>query len=421
MGYILLASHSAFGIPSTSAPVFEATTFAGIFGRRTKTAVVFDGIRLADCGTAVRSKILTALAREHDASLHPDSEFEDDCATHMTAHDWRRDGARVAVKTAQLQWNTAARFWSGDSNSYGARWGLKFRKVLLGTDDAKQPFDELHLAAYTPRGVYLYKHDLTSGVSTSGRATAASGHDIVFAGPRNEASWEAVLDETILPRLDGPDSGCERLGFVRFDDERMSAAYKQHPPTTTEVTYEGVPLSEASSAARGALLTSLAREVDGMLHPDSEVTDPLPGLRVDGRKRGPNQAVYSWRRDGLRIACKGAQLKWDRTNKIWELRFSNIKLGYSGSRPKGGGSTPLAKPREFDELYLALYTPRAVYVYRHDLLLGVTKTGKRTESAGHTIKICGPRGVEDWQSALDIAVLPKLDGSGCELLAVVKW
>lgn len=171
-------------------------------------------------------------------------------------------------------------------------------------------------------------------------------------------------------------------------------------------------------AARGALLTAMVREVDGWLHAPAAIDDPLPGVRVDGRRRGAHQAAYSWRRDAVRVACKSAQFKWDRSNRCWELRFSNVKLGYTGSRPRGSA---LAAPREFDELLLAVYTPRALYIYRHDLLLGVTPAGKRTAVHGHDIKLCGPRGQTEWARALDDAVLPKLDASGCTRLAVVEW
>ena len=117
------------------------------------------------------------------------------------------------------------------------------------------------------------------------------------------------------------------------------------------------------------------------------------------------------------MEVKCAQLKWDRSNRIWELRFSNIKLGYAGKAPK----STLPQPRDFDELLLAMYTPRGVIVYRHDLLFGVTAAGKRTASAGHVIKLCGPRGQEEWARALDETLLRALDRSGCERIAEVRW
>ena len=146
--------------------------------------------------------------------------------------------------------------------------------------------------------------------------------------------------------------------------------------------------------------------------------DPVPGIRVDGKRRGPQQAPYAWRRDETRVACKGAQLKWDRSNRCWEVRWSNVKLGYTGRRP---ADEVLARPRDFDELILALYTPRSVLAYRHDLSLGVVPAGKRTASAGHGIKLTGPRGQEDWERALEDHILPALDASRCERLAEVRW
>ena len=38
----------------------------------------------------------------------------------------------------------------------------------------------------------------------------------------------------------------------------------------------------------------------------------------------------------MRVACKAAQLKWDKANRCWELRFSNVPLGYAGTKPRAG-------------------------------------------------------------------------------------
>ena len=54
-------------------------------------------------------------------------------------------------------------------------WKLLFQDVKLAYGDAPAAFDELLLAVYTPRGVYLYRHDLRLGVSTRGKKTAAAG------------------------------------------------------------------------------------------------------------------------------------------------------------------------------------------------------------------------------------------------------
>ena len=120
-------------------------------------------------------------------------------------------------------------------------------------------------------------------------------------------------------------------------------------------------------------------------------------------------APYDWLRDGRRVACKSAGLTWDAGTRRWKLLFQSVKLGGEGEEAA------------FDELLLAAYTPRGIYLYRHDGRLGVSTNGKETAATGSVIKVLGPCGEEKWASALDGAVLPKLDERGCERLAVVRW
>ena len=132
------------------------------------------------------------------------------------------------------------------------------------------------------------------------------------------------------------------------------------------LTYSGVPLAELSGVPRGKTLTSLARQIDAERHLGAQIADAVAGVRVDGGKRAQVNAPYDWQRNGKRIACKSSQLTWDKSNRYWQLLFNNVKLAY--------GYAPAA----FDELLLAAYTPRGVYLYRHDLRFGVTTHGKRT-------------------------------------------
>ena len=77
---------------------------------------------------------------------------------------------------------------------------------------AAAPFDELLLAAYTPRGVYIYRHDQRTGASTNGKHTARLGHSVQFGGPRGEPDWRPAL-EAALSKMD---AGGELLAFVDF-------------------------------------------------------------------------------------------------------------------------------------------------------------------------------------------------------------
>ena len=62
-----------------------------------------------------------------------------------------------------------------------------------------------------------------------------------------------------------------------------------------------------------------------------------------------------------------------------------------------------------------------VHVYRHDGRLGVSTAGKQTAASGRAIAVVGPRNEPCWRSALDGAMLPKLEESGCERVAEVVW
>ena len=109
------------------------------------------------------------------------------------------------------------------------------------------------------------------------------------------------------------------------------------------------------------------------------------------------------------MACKSSGLKWDAHKQLWKLQFHNVKL-------RGEGADAA-----FDELLLATYTPRGIYVHRHNGRLGVSRTGKEMAVRGSEIRIYGPRNEADWAKALDETLLPKLEAGGCKGLAVVRW
>ena len=165
----------------------------------------------------------------------------------------------------------------------------------------------------------------------------------------------------------------------------------------------GIPLGDCSGQARGHRLSRVIREVDERLHAGAEFADAIAGERADGGKRAPFQAQYSWQRDGARVACKSGALMWEASLLRWTFRFTDVK-------PAG----------TYDELLLAAYTPKGLYVYRHDGRLGLSKNGVSTATTGRAIHVYGPRNMESWQSALDGTILPKLDAN-CERVAQIEW
>ena len=411
---LLLASSAAAALlSSATAPrKFDAATFSGILDQRTRTSTTYHGLPLADYTNVGRSKVLKTITRIVDADAHPNAEFEDSTPGSRTdgrkrsqaqaTYDWLRDGQRVLTKGAMLSWDINKEFWQ-----------LQFSNVKLALDENPAVFDELLLALYTPRGAYLYRHDLTTGVSTNGKSTAAVGHMINIFGQKHEENWSSALDDTLLPKLD--ESGCKRLAFVPFDDERFQAALADHPTSATAGAYVGVPLFDISARLRSQLLISTVREIDAALHPVAIIADPIAGTRIDGRKRGLHQAPYSWLRDGKRVACKSAQLKWDCGRRGWILYFSNVKLAYKG------------EPAAFDELLLTAYTPRGVYVFRYDLSggqqlsFGVSTNGKLTPQTGHVVHFSGKSNERDWRVSFDETLLPKIEAAGWETVALIDW
>ena len=293
-------------------------------------------------------------------------------------YDWQRDGVRVACKSAQLRWHRQI-----------SRWELCFRNIPFAVPNVRQAvFDELLLVAYTPAGVHLFRHDLSTGVTTNGKRTATHGHNVIFAGPRDEASWEISL-ESIIEKME---ASCEHISSASFDDPRLQEATSATPLSLTSQAFEGVPLADLSAKVRGDMLQSLVRRVDeGWLHPGAAFAD------ADTKD---STRAYSWTRDGRRIVCKSAALRFDKKSAMWRLTVRDVKLPLAGVRESS-----------FDELLLAAYTPAGLHIVRHDLRTGVGTLGKSTEVGGHSIQFNGPHREIDWRVAFETVLEKLLDAS----------
>ena len=143
-------------------------------------------------------------------------------------------------------------------------------------------------------------------------------------------------------------------------------------PTTTHGAYAGVPLADINEKARGDILQGVAKRV--MQERMSErAIDLPPGTRVDGRKRGRNQATCDFGIVERRQEVKSAQLAWNKDKQRWEAKWQAIKRDL------------------YDDLLLVLYTPSGLYLFNHDHVFGVSTSGKKTESSGKVVNACGPR------------------------------
>ena len=72
----------------------------------------------------------------------------------------------------------------------------------------------------------------------------------------------------------------------------------------------------------------------------------------------------------------------------------------------------------FDRLFIWLCTPIQLFLYEHDMLVGVSSSGRATEVYGQTVQFYGSVAAEGWDAALG-QISARLDApsNGCQLLA----
>lgn len=370
---------------------FQAAEFYHLIDSvRTVTHSTFEGVPLATLGGQCRGQILASVARGVDANLHRNAKVSDPVAglcvnqyrrgAHNAEYDWHRGEIRVECKSSQLIW--------GRTNS---SWRLHFRNIKFGL------FDELQLAIFTPLEVWVYRHDLKFGVSSAGKATSALGHAVIVYGPSGESNWMTAW-QAIIDKLDSNASACEKLARLRLDDPLIVSALGLHMERTTArlttLAYAQTPLISVGNSARGKCLEQIVRDIDQRVH---------PYVKFESMEK---QTDFDWLRGGCRIECKSSMLHWNMSSKTWYVSFHGLK----GLRQNNA---------VFDELLLVIYSPLGLFVYRHDLELGVASNGQATSTRGHRVYIYGVCKEEDWRISLR-TILGKLD-SGCERVAFVSW
>ena len=85
-----------------------------------------------------------------------------------TEYDFKMDGRRYEVKSAQLTWKKRDK-----------RWCAMWHKVK------KDSHDILLLVLYSPSGLSIYEHDGVFGVTTYGKAQESSGGCVCVCGKCN--------------------------------------------------------------------------------------------------------------------------------------------------------------------------------------------------------------------------------------------
>ena len=163
---------------------------------------------------------------------------------------------------------------------------------------------------------------------------------------------------------------------------------KNITPSVTYNTYKGLPLADLSEKERGDNLENVVRNVVEEITGEKS-HKPDPGTTLTGKKRARTSAPFDFYLTSRKCEVKSSQLGWDKDKKCFRAKFSNIKQNM------------------YDDLYLALYTPSGVYIYKHDDKYGISTTGKTQESCGGKISIWAPRNEESIDVATNV-VLDKL-------------
>ncbi|CAK0872149.1 unnamed protein product [Prorocentrum cordatum] len=386
--------------------ILQASSFSNILqASNANTSDVFAGAPLSTITPSLRGDVIAEVARQVDAEVNPRSIFErgvlGNCCNgsrrgpNIMEYDWLRDGLRVECKSSKMSWVPSRKSWE-----------FAFYHIKIAHGEARRvaAFDELLLVLYTPTHLYFYRHWGTFGLRSAGRLTSTVGHQLRISSGGGIEDWRLALKH-VLGKLDDGANSCERLSIMPLADNRIQHALDSRCNVTQKI-FNGCPLFEVTPATRGKRLEVLTRRVDRIVNPCAEMKWPDSGYCVGGlQRRGVHRAVCDWHRDDIRVECKSSQLQWDKHRKRWLFQFQNVKFSI---------------PPSFDELLLAFYTPRGVYIYRHDLRFGISSCGVATSVRGHRIGVYGPCQEADWQVALD-TMINKIGESGCDRVAFVRW
>ena len=362
---------------------FGASEFKHIWADAGRTAEIYNNHPLAVMNSRRRSMVLEDWTRKMLEETMTNCLIQDPIpgkridgrrrGVYNAEYDFLLNRRRVEVKSSQLQWQDG-----------GRNWKVYFYGLKLGA------FDDLYLVIFSPQWLDLIKHDLTTGIGRPGplrECSRSSGIQICGNG-----EWTEALD-TVLAKL------CERgksehLCRKSIDDCKQLC--ESHAGCTHQFYHE-VPLASMNPALRGLAVERIVMELDHRINSSSIFAEPGPEDAIDGSRRGKHRASYDWIRDGKRIEVKHSQLSFAENRRHWYCTFSKVK------------STC------FDELLLAIYSPRGLDIFKHDGSYALSTSG-----ASEDIWLRAGTRALDWPSALQ-TIEAKLESNGCPRIAQILW
>ena len=391
----------------------DPSRFKHIVDHLSETCVAYGDDPLAKIPEQRRGMLLETLSRGMLQRSYPDRRVQNACSSLTCVNGRRRDtrtaewdctlgSQRAELKSAKLCFVPGLQTW---------RVSFQNVKLMKGGDCPGQPFDELYLLIYTPGSFYLLQHDLQTGVSTRGARTQTQGHVITVYGRCGQTFWKDALD-TILTKLMLRGS-CELVREASKTDSQVLALYADLLLSTqhfSERAYEDVPLSQISPSTRALRVQQIAMEIDKMEHPDGIFTN-ASGEMVDGRRRGSHNAAVDWIRDGVRIEVKHAKVRFDPGPARWRCTFANIKHG----------STNSSCNAYFDELWLVMYSPGGLDLFKHPRYCSnLSSRGVSTLTDGKALEVLGQKDQLCVKASVQ-RITAKLEAAHAEHFCTIPW
>ena len=374
----------------------DASQFKHLWEDVGQTALPYNGHPLAQLNGKRRGTLLQEWACKILQDTNPKALFEEaipgTCVNgqrrnaSQAEYDFLLDDRKGEVKSSQLQWEKS-------------RWGVLFKGVkfphLMSWDTSS--FEDLYLVLFSPKWLHLVKHDLQTGISKAGLDPV--GGRIHIAGSRNSLCWEESL-QTILNKL-CTQGGCSLIAKTEISESGILDMCNRHQGFGRQF-YFRKPFSSMSPQLRGLRMQTIVWEIDKRLHSRSFFAHCSNEQTCSGRIRSQHNASVDWIRDGKRVEVKSAQLSFNKALRTWACVFSAIKLDC------------------FDELLLAIYSPRGLDVFKHDGFFGLSTRGTVTETWGKSMSVCAPSGELDPIRALQF-IEAKLEANNCPRIARIFW
>ena len=357
-----------------------------------------------------RGMLLESLARGildrlHPQSLSTDAESMLVCRdgrrrnSQMAAWDFTLGGRRVEIKSAMLCFNETRQAWSVSFHGI---------KLMRNRCQLKQPFDDLYLLIYTPAEFYLIRHDLQTGVTSTGVSTVTVGHSICVVGQSGQAGWNTAM-KTILDKMLLAGS-CELVGKVARTDPIVPALYSkllQKGQQMHDHAYEGIPMNTMSTSSRGNRIQQIALEFDKLQHAGSTFADASGEPTAHhSMRRGVNNAAVDWIRNGVRVEVKSAKVVFDPHFRRWHCVFRRIQ-----------DSSTLS----FHELWLGMYSPCGLDFFNHIAYRSaLSSAGLPRADAGRRLYLCASPQHACVGAAVQ-CMKAKLEAAGAKPLFTLLW